>query len=137
MAASSGKSATLRFVFFPNEEPPFFQTEHMGSLVYARSCRERNEDVTAVEEEATTHGGVAFPYAATLELEVRGKKVAKPVAARYQLADGTLTVEAVGAFRFTDFGIEPYSAFFGAVKNEDEFHAFVSLTGFLNPPATR
>jgi Zn-dependent M28 family amino/carboxypeptidase len=32
---------TLRFVAFVNEEPPFFQTEEMGSLVYARAARER------------------------------------------------------------------------------------------------
>lgn len=39
---------TVRFVFFVNEEPPFFQTEEMGSLVYARRCRERSERVTAM-----------------------------------------------------------------------------------------
>jgi hypothetical protein len=39
---------TLRFVFFVNEEPPFFQTEQMGSLVYARRCRERGEQVKAM-----------------------------------------------------------------------------------------
>jgi Zn-dependent M28 family amino/carboxypeptidase len=36
---------TLRFVAFVNEEPPFFMTEQMGSLVYARRCRERNENI--------------------------------------------------------------------------------------------
>jgi len=39
---------TLRFVAFVNEEPPFFQTEKMGSLVYARRCRERNENIVAM-----------------------------------------------------------------------------------------
>jgi Zn-dependent M28 family amino/carboxypeptidase len=36
---------TLRFVFFVNEEPPFFQTPDMGSVVYARRCRERGERI--------------------------------------------------------------------------------------------
>ncbi len=36
---------TLRFVAFVNEEPPFFCTEDMGSLVYARRCRSRNEKI--------------------------------------------------------------------------------------------
>ena len=36
---------TVRFVAFVNEEPPFFRTSDMGSLVYARRCRERNEDI--------------------------------------------------------------------------------------------
>ena len=39
---------TLRLVFFVNEEPPHFQSETMGSLVYARRCKERKEDLTAV-----------------------------------------------------------------------------------------
>jgi len=39
---------TLRLVAFANEEPPFFQTEQMGSLVYARQCRQRGEDIVAM-----------------------------------------------------------------------------------------
>lgn len=39
---------TVRFVLFTNEEPPHFQTDEMGSLVYARRCRERNEDVVGM-----------------------------------------------------------------------------------------
>jgi hypothetical protein len=39
---------TLRFVLFANEEPPFFQTDSMGSVVYAKSCREKNENITAM-----------------------------------------------------------------------------------------
>jgi hypothetical protein len=36
---------TVRLVFFANEEPPYFQTEKMGSLVYARSCRQAGENL--------------------------------------------------------------------------------------------
>lgn len=39
---------TLRFVAFTNEEPPYFQRATMGSLVYARGCRRRNENLTCV-----------------------------------------------------------------------------------------
>lgn len=39
---------TVRFVFFPNEEPPYFHSDKMGSLVYARQCRERNESIVAM-----------------------------------------------------------------------------------------
>jgi hypothetical protein len=87
--------------------------------------------VTEVREQAATHGEVEFPYAVMLELEVRGRKVVKPVAGRYQVTGGVLTVEAVGSFRFTDFGIEPFSAFLGAVKNQDAFHVYVNLKGRL------
>jgi Zn-dependent M28 family amino/carboxypeptidase len=39
---------TLRMVAFVNEEPPFFGSEEMGSMVYAKVCKERGEriDVT-------------------------------------------------------------------------------------------
>lgn len=39
---------TLRFVFFVNEEPPFFWGPDMGSVRYARRSRERNEDIRAM-----------------------------------------------------------------------------------------
>ncbi|MCH2060893.1 MAG: M28 family peptidase [Verrucomicrobiales bacterium] len=39
---------TLRFVAFANEEPPYFQTESMGSLVYARACREKGEKIVGM-----------------------------------------------------------------------------------------
>lgn len=47
--AGARPKRTLRFVFFVNEEPPFFQVEgQMGSLIYARQCRERNENIVAM-----------------------------------------------------------------------------------------
>jgi Zn-dependent M28 family amino/carboxypeptidase len=51
LASALGKenlSRTLRFVAFANEEPPHFQTRTMGSLAYARRCRERQERVVAM-----------------------------------------------------------------------------------------
>jgi hypothetical protein len=39
---------TLRFLAFVNEEPPNFQTDTMGSRVYARRCRERGEKIMAM-----------------------------------------------------------------------------------------
>ena len=39
---------TLRFVAFVNEEPPYFQTEQMGSLVCARRCRANDENIVAM-----------------------------------------------------------------------------------------
>jgi Zn-dependent M28 family amino/carboxypeptidase len=39
---------SLRFVAFTNEEPPYFQTNQMGSWVYAKQCRQRGESVTAM-----------------------------------------------------------------------------------------
>jgi len=39
---------TVRFVAFVNEEPPFFQTDDMGSRVYASRARRRGERIVAM-----------------------------------------------------------------------------------------
>jgi Zn-dependent M28 family amino/carboxypeptidase len=36
---------TIRFVGFVNEEPPYFWHDSMGSLVYARACRTRGDNI--------------------------------------------------------------------------------------------
>lgn len=46
--AQTRHERTLRFVFFANEEPPWFQTENMGSLVYAKACKTRGETISAM-----------------------------------------------------------------------------------------
>jgi Zn-dependent M28 family amino/carboxypeptidase len=38
----------IRFVLFVNEEPPYFQTENMGSLVYTRQLRQEHVSVAAM-----------------------------------------------------------------------------------------
>lgn len=46
--ASAKPARTIRFVAFVNEEPPYFKTEQMGSLVYARACRARGDNIVAM-----------------------------------------------------------------------------------------
>ncbi len=46
--AAKPRGQTLRFVAFVNEEPPYFQTEQMGSLVYAKRCKARGDDISAM-----------------------------------------------------------------------------------------
>jgi len=48
LLAGRGLSRTVRLAAFVNEEPPFFQTDSMGSLVHARRARERGEVVVAM-----------------------------------------------------------------------------------------
>lgn len=42
------QARTVRFVAFVNEEPPHFQTDAMGSRVYAKRCRSRGEQIVAM-----------------------------------------------------------------------------------------
>lgn len=46
----AGKPAgqTLRFVAFVNEEPFYFQSEQMGSFVYASRCKARGDQISAM-----------------------------------------------------------------------------------------
>src|SRR5262249_44736418 len=39
---------TLRFVAFTNEEPPYFWSADMGSVVYAKESRKRGEKIVAM-----------------------------------------------------------------------------------------
>ncbi len=39
---------TIRFVWFVNEEPPYFKTEQMGSRVYAHRVVDRKENIAAM-----------------------------------------------------------------------------------------
>jgi len=46
--ANTKHERSLRFVFFTNEEPPYFQTKDMGSLVYAKECKKRGDKIAAM-----------------------------------------------------------------------------------------
>ena len=39
---------TIRFLLFVNEEPPYFQTEQMGSIVYGKACKARGDKIVAM-----------------------------------------------------------------------------------------
>jgi Zn-dependent M28 family amino/carboxypeptidase len=46
--AGQPQTRSIRWVFFANEEPPYFQGPAMGSAVYARRCRQRSEDIAGM-----------------------------------------------------------------------------------------
>lgn len=46
--SESAFARTIRFVAFVNEEPPYFWNAEMGSLVYAKACKARGDDVVAM-----------------------------------------------------------------------------------------
>lgn len=66
-------------------------------------------------------------YLGTLELTVNGRTASREL--RFELfEDGAeLKAEATCGFRFSDFGIEPYSAMLGAIKVADSFDVFVRV----------
>jgi Zn-dependent M28 family amino/carboxypeptidase len=46
--AGAPRPRTIRFVAFANEEPPFFQTAAMGSVVYAEAAKRRGDAIRAM-----------------------------------------------------------------------------------------
>lgn len=46
--ARAPQGRTVRFVFFANEEPPWFPTSDMGSRHYAKAARARNDQIVAM-----------------------------------------------------------------------------------------
>ena len=46
--ANTPQARTVRFVAFVNEEPPFFQTSQMGSVVYADAARARGDRIAGM-----------------------------------------------------------------------------------------
>lgn len=92
---------TLRFVAFVNEEPPFFQTREMGSLVYARRARAADERVVAMLSLETigcyddAAGSQQYPFPFGLFYPRRGDFVGFVG----NLASRALVREAIGAFR--------------------------------------
>ena len=47
-AAKKKYGKTLRFVAFVNEEPPYFYSDKMGSLVYAKLCKENKDNIVGM-----------------------------------------------------------------------------------------
>ncbi len=90
--------------------------------------------VVAVAAKESRQGEEAFTHEVTLELRLRDATARAPMAARYTRSGDGLRVEAVGSFRFTELGIEPYSAALGAVRNEDLFHLVLDLRAQVGQP---
>ncbi|MEM1178245.1 MAG: YceI family protein [Acidobacteriota bacterium] len=66
-------------------------------------------------------------YVVELELTIKGQPASRPISARYRVDGERLVIEGWGRFEFTDFGIKPYSAMLGAVKNANGFHVYLQL----------
>jgi Zn-dependent M28 family amino/carboxypeptidase len=76
------QSRTIRFVAFTNEEPPFFWTKYMGSYVYAKECKSKNEKITAMLTPETIgcysdkKGSQNYPFPLNLYYPSKGNFIA-------------------------------------------------------------
>lgn len=80
--ATARPARTVRFVAFANEEPPYFKSPEMGSLVYAKSCRKRGDHIVAMLSLETigfysdAPGSQRYPFPLGLFYPSRGNFVA-------------------------------------------------------------
>jgi Zn-dependent M28 family amino/carboxypeptidase len=92
---------TLRFVAFVNEEPPFFQTDQMGSRVYARECKARGDRIVGMLSLETmgcykdSEGTQNYPPPLSLFYPSRGDFIAFVG----NTSSGGWTREVIGLFR--------------------------------------
>lgn len=68
-----------------------------------------------------------FPWRARVALTVRGETQETELRGRWLEENGTVRVLLGGHLRFTDFGIEPFRAVLGTVRNQDTFALFLDL----------
>jgi hypothetical protein len=100
-ASKHAPARTIRFVAFVNEEPPYFWNAEMGSLVYAKACKQHGDDVVAMLSLETlgyyrdAPGTQKYPPIVRWFYPDRGDFVAFVG----NLGSRSLVREAVGAFR--------------------------------------
>lgn len=97
----SHPARTVRFVAFVNEEPPWFQTDDMGSLVYAKEAHRKKENIVAaisietIEMCSDAEGSQKYPEGFSLLYPSKGNFIALVG----DLASHGLVRDAVRSFR--------------------------------------
>jgi polyisoprenoid-binding protein YceI len=70
---------------------------------------------------------------AVVRATIHGRTVERHLQARWSGESGALVAEMFGEFHFSEFGIDPYSAMLGAVRNTDIFHLYVRIEAHEQP----
>ncbi|MDQ2659363.1 MAG: M28 family peptidase [Verrucomicrobiota bacterium] len=100
--AGPAHARRLRFVAFTNEEPAYFQTEEMGSLVYAKRCRARGDRIAGMISLETI--GYFSNEAGSQKYPVPGLQMIYPGSGNFigfigNLRSSALLRKALGSFR--------------------------------------
>lgn len=97
----------------------------------AKNHAQITANLVSVAAAEQTIGSVTFSHVMNVDMTIKGKTQQVSFAANIEESeDGKTRIQALGKSKFSDFGIEPYSAFFGAVANQDtiEFYLVLELT---------
>lgn len=83
--------------------------------------------VEKVEKSETKIGERQYSHLFEVSVQIHGKTVKQKVPGYIKFEGEKLHAEALGSFKFTDFGITPFSGVLGTVKNKDVFEILVSI----------
>lgn len=85
-------------------------------------------DVSDISLKPGQFNGVAVTHQFEVDITLHGKTVRKQFVGTLEQKGGTdVVAEAIAESKFSEFGIEPYSAMLGAVKNQDKIHFYIQL----------
>lgn len=84
-------------------------------------------ELLSVKDKESKVGTKTYPQAIEIALTIHGKRVVAVLAGKIQFNDAGFSLDAVGPLRFSQFGMEAYSAMMGMVSNQDEFHLLLHL----------
>ncbi|MCH9650569.1 MAG: YceI family protein [Deltaproteobacteria bacterium] len=73
-------------------------------------------------------------HQANVVFEIHGQEVEAPFPLRISTTETKVVFEAFGTLTLSDFGIKPYSALLGAVRNRDQVDVFLYLEATPKPP---
>ena len=88
---------------------------------------------TILGVEAKPKSDDEFPFLVKIAFEAHGQRVEREIDARFVETEGGYELEAFGELAFTELGVKPYSAFMGAVRNQDAFHLYVRISASSRP----
>lgn len=93
----------------------------------AKNFPEIEARIESISDETNTIGEKSFAKKARVAVTIIGKTVKRDLFANISIKDQDVSVEAVGDFKFSEFGIKPYKALMGALGNDDAFNMIVSF----------
>ncbi len=84
--------------------------------------------LTQLREDMAEEPGHTHTHLATVEITLHGQTITRNFPVKVALEGDTLHIEAFVSCNFSDFGIKPYSALAGAIKNQDFFDFYINLS---------
>ena len=98
-----------------------------GDQLNLKKFKEIKATILEIRAKPGQIGKSSFTHELTANLTIVGQTLPVTFAANLTNEDQLFRLEALALLKFSDFGIEPYSALFGAISVLDPFHIYIYL----------